>query len=91
MLRVASFITVYEAFFGMEPYANSFQRIFIGRALSEGKPPRTAPVEGFAPVAAQVDQFIEFDEMSETSSSHGSHTMTGSIPIQGLPCLYGKV
>ena len=32
----------------MEPHVNLFWRIFTGRALSEGKPPRTAPVGGFA-------------------------------------------
>ena len=48
MLHIASFITVYEAFLGMEPHVDLFRRIFTGRALSEGKPPRTAPVVGFA-------------------------------------------
>ena len=48
MLHVAGFITVYEAFLGMEPHVDFFRRIFTGRALSEGKPARTAPVGGFA-------------------------------------------
>ena len=52
------------------------------RALLERKLPRTMLVEGFAPAAAQVSQFIEFDE---TSSSHGSHTSAGSVPAQELP------
>ena len=51
VLHIAGFITVYEAFFGMEPYVDSFRRIFTGRALSEVKPPRTKPVGGFVPVA----------------------------------------
>ena len=48
MLHVAGFITVYEAFLGMEPHVDLFWRIFTGRAWSEGKPPRTASVGGFA-------------------------------------------
>ncbi|KAG2587979.1 hypothetical protein PVAP13_5NG186800 [Panicum virgatum] len=41
--------------------------------------------------AAQVGQFIKFDEMSETSSSHGEHTSAGSVPVQELPRLHDKV
>ncbi|AQK89302.1 putative argonaute family protein isoform X1 [Zea mays] len=41
--------------------------------------------------AAQVGQFIKFDEMSETSSSHGGHTSAGSVPVQELPRLHEKV
>ena len=48
VVNVAGFITVYEAFIEMEPHVDSFRRIFSGRALSEGKPPRTASVGGFA-------------------------------------------
>ena len=47
VLHVAGFITVYEAFLGMEQHVDLFRRIFTGRALSEGKPPRTVPVGGF--------------------------------------------
>jgi len=46
--HVASFITVCEAFLGMEPHVDLFRRVFTGQALSEGKPPRTTPVGGFA-------------------------------------------
>ena len=48
VLHIASFITVCEAFLGMEPHVDLFWWIFSRRALSEGKPPRTAPVEGFS-------------------------------------------
>jgi eukaryotic translation initiation factor 2C len=42
--------------------------------------------------AAQVAQFIKFDEMSETSSSQGgTHTSAGSAPVQELPRLHEKV
>ena len=82
VLYVTGFITVYEAFVGMEPHVDSFRRIFSWQALSEGKPPRSALVGGFALVAAQVGQFIKFDE---TSSSHGDHTSAGSVPVQELP------
>ena len=43
-----------EAFFGMEPYVDSFWRVFSGRALSERKTLRTTPVGGFTLAAAQV-------------------------------------
>ena len=66
---------VCEAFFVMEPYA-------------EGKLPRIVLVEGSMPTAAQVGQFIKFDDIS---SSHGGHTSTGSIPAQELPRLHEKV
>ena len=64
MLHVAGFVTVYEAFVGMEPHVDSFWRIFSRRVLSEGKPLRTALVGGFALAIAQVSQFIKFDEIS---------------------------
>ena len=74
---IAGFITVYEAFVRMEPYVDSFRRVFFGRALSERKTLGTASVGCFALAAAQVGQFIKFDEIS---SSHGGHTSVGSIP-----------
>ena len=85
---VAGFITVYEAFIGMEPYVDSFRRVFSGRVLSERKMLGTTPVGGFALAAAQVGQFIKFDEIS---SNHGGHTLAGSIPAQELPQLHEKV
>ena len=54
MPYVADFITVCEAFVGMEPHVDSFQRVFSKRALSERKMLRTTPVGGFALAAAQV-------------------------------------
>ena len=47
VLHVTGFVTVYEAFLGMKPHVDFFRQIFTGRALSEGKPPRTALVWGF--------------------------------------------
>ena len=47
VLHIAGFITVCEAFLEMEPHMDLFWRVFSGRALSEGKPPRIAPVLGF--------------------------------------------
>jgi eukaryotic translation initiation factor 2C len=42
--------------------------------------------------AAQVGQFIKFDELSETSSSQGGgHTSAGSVPVQQLPRLHKNV
>ena len=48
VLHIAGFITVCEAFLGMEPHMDFFWRIFSGQALSEGKPLRIALVGGFA-------------------------------------------
>ena len=51
----------------------------------EGKLPRIVLVEGSAPVAAQVGQFIKFDEIS---SSHGGHTLvTVSLSRSCLVCM----
>ena len=75
---VVGFITICEAFVGMEPYVDSFHRVFSGRALSERKTLGTTPVGGFALAAAQVSQFIKFDE---TSSSHSGHTSMGSVAV----------
>ena len=46
MLHITDFVTVCEAFLGMEPHVDLFRRIFSGRALFEGKRPRIAPVGG---------------------------------------------
>ena len=74
-----------EAFFRMEPCADFLWWIFVGRALSEGKLLRIMPVEGFVPAAAQVGQFIKFDEIS---SSHGGHTLVAaSLPRSYLDCM----
>ena len=54
VLHIAGFITVCEAFLGMKPHVDFFQRIFTERALSEGKLLGTTPMEGFAFAAAQV-------------------------------------
>ena len=51
-------------------------------SLSEWKLLRIMSVEGSAPTAAQVGQFIKFDEIF---SSHGGHTSAGNIPAQELP------
>ena len=53
------------------------------RALLVGKPLRTTPMGCFTLVATQVGQFIKFDEMSETSISHGGHSSVGSSPRPG--------
>ena len=47
VLHVAGFVTICEAFLEMEPHVDFFRRIFIKRALSEGKLPRTSLVGGF--------------------------------------------
>ena len=60
-----------EAFFGMEPCVGFLRWIVTGRASSEGRLLMIVSVEGSMPTAAQVGQFIKFDEIS---SSHGDHT-----------------
>ena len=54
VLHVAGFITICEAFVGMEPHVDSFWRVFSRRALSKRKMLETTPVGGFALVATQV-------------------------------------
>lgn len=41
--------------------------------------------------ATQVSQFIKFDEMSETSSSHGGVTSAGPVLVPELPRLHQNV
>jgi len=48
VLHITGFVTIYEAFLGMDPHMDLFWWIFSGRALSEGNPPRIMPVKGFA-------------------------------------------
>ena len=74
-----------EAFFGMEPCVDSLRWIFTGQALSEGRLLTIVPVEGSVPTAAQVGQFINFDEIS---SSHGDHTSVAApLPRSCLDCM----
>ena len=47
VLHIAGFVTVCEAFLGMEPHVDFFRQMFSGRALSEGKPLMIASVGGF--------------------------------------------
>ena len=47
VLHIAGFVTVYEAFLGMEPHADFFRRLFSPRALTVGDPAEVAPVGGF--------------------------------------------
>ncbi|KAI3989961.1 hypothetical protein MKX01_003664 [Papaver californicum] len=43
------------------------------------------------PCSDQVSTFMKFDEMSETSSSHGGTTSVGSAPVPELPKLHKNV
>ena len=47
VLHITGFVTVCEAFLGMEPHVDFFRWMFSRRALSEGKPLMIAPVDGF--------------------------------------------
>ena len=84
VLSIVGFVVVREAFVEMEPYGNLSQRTFSERALSMGKPPRTTLMGGFALAATQIGQFMKFDDMLETSISHGGHSSTGSAPYLGV-------
>ena len=48
VLHIAGFVTVCEAFLGMEPHADFFPQLFSGRALLVGNPPEVSLVGGFA-------------------------------------------
>ena len=47
VLHIVGFITVCEAFLGMEPHTDFFRRLFSRRALTVGNPAEIAPVGGF--------------------------------------------
>ena len=48
VLHIAGFITIYEAFLGMEPHVDLFRLFFSGRAMTTGNSVKTTPVGGFA-------------------------------------------
>ena len=48
VLHIAGFVTVYEAFLGMEPHVDFFWWLFSPRALTMGDPAKVASVGGFA-------------------------------------------
>ena len=72
VLHIAGFVTVCEAFLGMEPHVDLFQRVFIRQALSEGKPPRTTPVGGFA-LQKRPKPSVPYPVYSPSDSNRGWH------------------
>ena len=48
VLHIAGFVTVCEAFLGIEPHMDFFRWLFSGRALMVGNSPEVALVGGFA-------------------------------------------
>ena len=48
VLHIAGFVTICEAFLGMEPHVDFIRRLFSGRALMVGNPSEVASVGGFA-------------------------------------------
>ncbi|XP_077241476.1 protein argonaute 4B-like [Tasmannia lanceolata] len=50
-----------------------------------------APIRYAHLAAAQVSQFMKFEDMSETSSGHGGITSAGPVPVQELPALHKNV
>ena len=48
VLHIAGFVTLCEAFLGMEPHVDFFRWLFSGRTLTVGNPSEAAPVGGFA-------------------------------------------
>ena len=51
--------------------------------MSVGEPLRTTSMGGLTLAAAQISQFMKFDEMSETCISHGGLSSAGSAPRLG--------
>ena len=47
VLHIAGFVTVCEAFLGMETHADFIRRLFSRRAMMVGNPPEVTPVGGF--------------------------------------------
>ena len=72
MLHITGFITVCEAFLEMELHVDLFWRIFSGRALSEGKPPRIALVSGFA-LQKRPKPSVPYPAYSPSDSNRGWH------------------
>ena len=48
VLHIAGFVTVCEAFLGMEPHVDLFRLFFSGRAMADRSSAEIAPVGGFA-------------------------------------------
>ena len=48
LLHLAGFVTVCEAFLGMEPHVDLFRLFFSGRAMTDWSSAKIAPVGGFA-------------------------------------------
>ena len=72
MLHISGFVTVCEAFLRMELHVDLFRRIFSGRALSEGKPPRIALVGGFA-LQKKPKLSVPYPAYSPYESNRGWH------------------
>jgi len=72
VLHIIGFITVYKAFLEMEPLVDLFRRVFIGRALSEGKPLRTAQVGGFS-LQKRLKSSVPYPTYSPCDSNQGWH------------------
>jgi len=48
VLHITGFVTICEAFLGMEPHMDFFRWLFFGRTMTVGDPGEVAPVGGFA-------------------------------------------
>lgn len=53
--------------------------------------PAVAPICYAHLAATQIGQFMKFEDMSETSSSHGGLTSAGAVPVPQLPRLQENV
>lgn len=54
-------------------------------------PCAVAPIRYAHLAAAQMSQFVKFDETSESASSHGGVTSAGEVPVLDLPRLHWRV
>ena len=73
VLHVVGFVIICEAFLRMEPHMDLFRRMFSGRALSEGKPPRITTVGGFA-LQKKPKPSTSYPAYSPCHSNRGWHS-----------------
>ncbi|XP_038986924.1 protein argonaute 4B-like isoform X2 [Phoenix dactylifera] len=69
---------------------NHHTKFFQANNPQENVPP-VAPVCYAHLAATQLSQFIKFDDMSDTSSSHGGFSAAGGYSVPELPRLHEKV
>ena len=80
VLHIAGFVTVYEAFLGMEPHVDLFRHFFSGRAMTAGNSAETAPVGGGSPCRGSRAQEVcipRTPHVTPTGDGMGSGSILG--------------